>query len=149
MCRCTHMGHNSDAGFCQTNPSETKNNILTAQTGVQDELKRNLVLQNSKKRSSGQSAVRKSPDSTGWKCQDLHGSLWSQIVKVVTCAGHLPRTSDPVMKVTSVAKSCCKMNTNLTFPLLLPLLLVNLQSNPGRLHFFSLGKSDSIACALF
>lgn len=127
---------------------DKKNPILTAHTGVQGELKRNLVLQNSKKRSSGQSAVS-SPVSTGWKCQDLHGSLCSQIVKLVTCAGHLPRTSDPVLKVTSVAESWCKMNTNLTSPLPCPFCFWIYRAIQADFILFCLGKSDSIACALF
>lgn len=105
------MEHDSDAGFHHTNPSETKkpkqNSVLTAHTPSSGVLKRKLVLQKSTKKSSGQSAVRKSPVPTGWKCKDLHDSLLSQIVKSVTSAGHLPKTSDPMPKVASVAKSCC------------------------------------------
>lgn len=83
------MGHDSDAGFCQTNPSETKTKVLTAHTQVQGELKRNLVLQKSKKRSPDQTAARKpsvhrleiprpTPLSTVTRCE-IGNFCWSPL----------------------------------------------------------------------
>lgn len=109
---------------------ERQKTLSWLHTQLQSVLEGNLVLHKSKKRSSDQSAVRK---SAGWKCKDPHW-LWCHKLKLVTSAGHLP-----MLKVTPVAKAGCWAQTSPLPPL--PLLLLNLQSNPGRLHSFLLREA--------
>jgi len=59
------------------------------------------------KKSTSQSVVIKFPVSVGWKSKDLHDTLLLQAVTWFTYTDDLPKSSDPVLKVTSMTKSRC------------------------------------------
>lgn len=122
---CTIMEHDCDAGFCQTNPWETENTVLTAHTA-------------SKCAGGKPGASQKQKEKFWPKCSqkiprlEMQGPTLTLVSQ--TEIGHLP-----TLKVTLVAKAGCWAQTSPLPPL--PLLLLNLQSNPGRLHSFLLREA--------